>query len=116
MRSECHVSAKSAEENSLGWTVENCPYLTIFDLQKQQFHVVLVYKQKLERGGALFPQEKKRGKAISQDGYDLTMRMTDKSLEEGFYLEQSLWGEIVAEKLGRRDIHFIAGQGVGGSV
>ena len=44
------------------------------------------------------------------------MRMTDKSLEEGFYLEQSLWGEIVAEKLDRRDIHFIAGQGMWGSV
>ena len=40
--------------------------------------------------------------------------MTDKSLEESFCLEQSIWGEIVAEKLEKRDIHFTAGQGAGG--
>ena len=70
--SECHVSAKSAEENSLNWTTENYPYLTIFDLQKQQFHVVLVYKQKLERGGALFLQEKNKKEERRSHKMDMT--------------------------------------------
>lgn len=51
--------------------MENCPYLTMFDLQKQQFHVVLVYKQKLEVE-PFFPRQKKKKEEKRSHKMDMT--------------------------------------------